>query len=831
MKYPKYSLLALLLAATLAPTPATAQKRAKAKKQTVVDTPIYKQASRPIEERVADLLSRMTIEEKVAQLRCPLGWEMYNKTSNKTVEPSEKFKKLMDEAPIGSFWAVLRADPWTQKTLETGLYPELAAKALNALQKYAVENTRLGIPILFAEETPHGHMAIGTTVYPTGLCCASTWNPTLLKSMGEAMGIEVRSQGGNVGYGPVLDVARDPRWSRMEEGFGEDPWLAGVLGSAIVKGMQGDAADGKHVFSTLKHLAAYGVPEGGHNGGAVYAGERLMRSQLLLPFEMAVKSGAATVMTSYNHVDGIPCTSNHHILTDILRGEWGFKGFTYSDLYSIETIAGSNAAKDNSEGAALALKAGLDMDLGGDAFGNNLKNELQNGGIAQADLDRAVANVLRLKFQQGLFENPYVDPKNAKLSCRSAEHRAIAEKVAEEGTVLLKNNGVLPLSKSLNRIAVIGPNADTPYNQLGDYTAPQAREAIATVLDGVKATVGKQTEVEYVKGCAVRDTTTTDIPAAVSAAERADAVVLVVGGSSARDFRTKYIATGAAVASKEVLDMDCGEGFDRSTLSLLGKQEELINAVAATTKKTGKPLVVVYIQGRTMLMNNASEKADALLTSWYPGEQGGKAIASVIFGDKNPSGRLPVSVPRSEGQLPVYYSQGKLRDYMDSESAPLYPFGYGLSYTTFEYKDMTITRLTNPSDMATDGNTPSPALRAGVTATEIMSSKNGLQMAASLPLAEVALTVKNTGSRDGEEVVQLYIHDKASSVVQPPLQLRAFKKVSLKAGEEKQVTFTLGFDELSVINADLRRAVERGEFEIMVGSSSQDIKQRGLLTL
>lgn len=831
MKYPKYSLLALLLAATLAPTPATAQKRAKAKKQTVVDTPIYKQASRPIEERVADLLSRMTIEEKVAQLRCPLGWEMYNKTSNKTVEPSEKFKKLMDEAPIGSFWAVLRADPWTQKTLETGLYPELAAKALNALQKYAVENTRLGIPILFAEETPHGHMAIGTTVYPTGLCCASTWNPTLLKSMGEAMGIEVRSQGGNVGYGPVLDVARDPRWSRMEEGFGEDPWLAGVLGSAIVKGMQGDAADGKHVFSTLKHLAAYGVSEGGHNGGAVYAGERLMRSQLLLPFEMAVKSGAATVMTSYNHVDGIPCTSNHHILTDILRGEWGFKGFTYSDLYSIETIAGSNAAKDNSEGAALALKAGLDMDLGGDAFGNNLKNELQNGGIAQADLDRAVANVLRLKFQQGLFENPYVDPKNAKLSCRSAEHRAIAEKVAEEGTVLLKNNGVLPLSKSLNRIAVIGPNADTPYNQLGDYTAPQAREAIATVLDGVKAIVGKQTEVEYVKGCAVRDTTTTDIPAAVSAAERADAVVLVVGGSSARDFRTKYIATGAAVASKEVLDMDCGEGFDRSTLSLLGKQEELINAVAATTKKTGKPLVVVYIQGRTMLMNNASEKADALLTSWYPGEQGGKAIASVIFGDKNPSGRLPVSVPRSEGQLPVYYSQGKLRDYMDSESAPLYPFGYGLSYTTFEYKDMTITRLTNPSDMATDGNTPSPALRAGVTATEIMSSKNGLQMAASLPLAEVALTVKNTGSRDGEEVVQLYIHDKASSVVQPPLQLRAFKKVSLKAGEEKQVTFTLGFDELSVINADLRRAVERGEFEIMVGSSSQDIKQRGLLTL
>ncbi len=823
MQHTTYGILAVMLAATLTAAPAQAKDNKKKEKAAAAATPVYRQASRPVEERVADLLSRMTVEEKIAQLCCPLGWEMYNKTGDKTVEPSEKFVKLMAEAPVGSLWAVLRADPWTRKTLETGLYPELAAKALNALQKYAVEKTRLGIPIFFAEETPHGHMAIGTTVYPTGLCCASTWNPALMQAMGDAMGTEVRSQGGNVGYGPVLDVAREPRWSRMEEGYGEDPWLAAVLGTSVVQGMQGCVNDGRHVFSTLKHLAAYGVPEGGHNGGMVRVGERTLRSELLLPFEYAVKGGAATVMTSYNHVDGVPCTSNRRLLTDILRGEWGFKGFTYSDLYSIEMIAQLGAAKDTADAASLALAAGLDMDLGGDAYGKNLKNKFDQGAVSLSDIDGAVANVLRMKFRQGLFENPYVDPKTAKITCRSEAHRAIAEKVAEEGTVLLKNdNGVLPLSKTLRRIAVIGPNADTPYNQLGDYTAPQAREAIVTVCDGIKAAVGKQTEVVYAKGCAVRDTATADIQSAVRAAETADAVVLVVGGSSARDFRTKYISTGAAIASKEVLDMDCGEGFDRSSLTLLGKQEELISAVSAATKKTGKPLVVVYIQGRTLLMNQAAEKADALLTAWYPGEQGGKAVASLLFGDANPSGRLPVSIPRSEGQLPVYYSLGKQREYMDGTSAPLYPFGYGLSYTTFSYSGMKVEKLATGDGAAASGSQASSVL---------MSSDNGLLMDASQPLAKVTLTVTNTGKRDGDEVVQLYVHDRAATVAQPQMQLRAFEKVSLKAGESKTVEFTLGFDELSLINADMKRVVERGEFDIMVGASSGDIRQRGTLSL
>lgn len=794
-----------LACAVLLAMPLMAQKKATtkaARKQTA--QPVYKQATQPIEARVTDLLSRMTVEEKVGQLICPLGWEMYTKTGKNSVEPSALFKQKMNEAPIGSFWAVLRADPWTQKTLETGLNPELSAKAINALQRYAVEQTRLGIPILFAEECPHGHMAIGTTVFPTSLTAASTWNPSLLYDMGSAIGLEAAAQGSNIGYGPVLDVAREPRWSRMEETFGEDPWLTSVLGTAVVRGMQGDnSADKQHVICTLKHLAAYGVPEGGHNGGPVYAGERLLRSQLLLPFEKAVKAGAGTVMTSYNSIDGIPCTSNRHLLTDMLRGEWGFNGFVYSDLLSVDGIAGMGAAANNKEAAVLALKAGLDMDLGGGAFGKNLKKAFDEGLITMADLDRAVSNVLAMKFRLGLFDNPYVQPKRAREVCRSTEHKKLAQKVAEEGTVLLKNDGILPLSRTMKRIAVIGPNADMPYNQLGDYTAPQPREEISTVLDGIRAVAGSNVEVVYERGCAIRDTTSADIPAAVRAAEGADAVVLVVGGSSARDFKTKYIATGAATVdeSKTLSDMECGEGFDRATLSLLGKQEQLIEAVA----KTGKPLVIVYIEGRPLLMNRAAEVANALLTAWYPGEQGGKAIASILFGDVNPSGRLPVSIPRSVGQLPVYYSQNIKRDYMDEMGAPLYPFGYGLSYTQFAYSDLTITPNAEPSIM--------PLVEP---LTVSLSEGSGA--------VRVSLTVKNTGNRSGHEVVQLYLSDRAATVSQPPLQLRAFKKVCLDADESQRIEFTLGFDELSLINQEMKRVVEPGEFEVLVGASSSDIR-------
>ena len=757
---------------------------------------LYKQAAVPIEYRVKDLLGRMTIEEKVGQLCCPLGWEMYTKTGKNEVTVSELYKKKMAEAPVGSFWAVLRADPWTQKTLETGLSPELSAKALNALQKYAVEETRLGIPVLFAEECPHGHMAIGTTVFPTALSAASTWNEGLMLKMGEAIALEARLQGANIGYGPVLDIAREPRWSRMEETFGEDPVLTTIMGVAMMKGMQGKVQnDGKHLYATLKHFAAYGVPESGHNGSRANCGMRQLLSEYLPPFRKAVEEGAGTLMTSYNAIDGVPCTANKELLTDVLRNQWGFKGFVYSDLISIEGIVGMRAAKDNKEAAVKALKAGLDMDLGGNAFGKNLKKAYEEGLITMADLDRAVGNVLRLKFQMGLFENPYVSPELAKKLVHSKEHKELARQVAREGVVLLKNEGVLPLSKHIGHLAVIGPNADEMYNQLGDYTAPQVREEVATVLDGIRAAVSESTRVTYVKGCAVRDTTATDIPAAVAAAQKADAVVLVVGGSSARDFKTKYISTGAATVSedaKTLPDMDCGEGFDRSSLRLLGDQEKLISAVAST----GKPLVVVYIQGRTMNMNLAAEKAQALLTAWYPGEQGGMGIADILFGDYSPAGRLPVSVPRSEGQLPVFYSQGTQRDYVESKGTPLYAFGYGLSYTRFTYSGLELQKGTEMETLQT-----------------------------------VACTVTNTGNRDDEEVVQLYIGDKVASVSQPPLLLKAFQRIFLKKGESRQVIFHLKKDDLAIYDSEMNYVVEPGEFKVMVGAASNDIRLEGEFVL
>lgn len=755
--------------------------------------PLYKEATAAVEERVKDLIGRMTVEEKVGQLCCPMGWEMYTKTK-KGVKVSELYKKQMEEMPVGSFWAVLRADPWTQKTLETGLNPELAAMALNAMQKYAVEQTRLGIPVLFAEECPHGHMAIGTTVFPTSLAQASTWNEELIYKMGEAIALEARLQGAGIGYGPVLDVARDPRWSRMEETFGEDPVLTSVLGVAFMKGMQGDRQDdGRHLFSTLKHFAAYGIPEGGHNGHRANVGVRQLFSEYLPPFKRAVEAGAGTLMASYNSIDGLPCSANGYLLTEVLRDRWGFDGFVYSDLFSIEGIVGMHVAENTQEAASLALKAGLDMDLGGRAFGKNLKRALEEGMITEDELDRAVANVLRLKFRLGLFENPYVLPLVAKKQVRSAAHKELAREVARQGIVLLKNEGVLPLSKGVAHIAVIGPNADMMYNQLGDYTAPQEREEITTVLDGIRRAVSDSTKVSYVKGCAIRDRMTADIPSAVRVAEAADVVVLVVGGSSARDFKTHYIATGAATVveqeDKMLPDMDCGEGFDRSTLHLLGEQENLLNALAALSK----PLVVVYMQGRPLNMNLASEKAQALLTCWYPGEQGGAAVADVLFGNYNPSGRLPVSVPRHEGQLPVYYSKEGEKSYMDGEGTPLYAFGYGLSYTDFEYGNL--------------------ELREG-------NGKDTLQT--------VSCVVTNTGNCDGHEVVQLYVTDKKASVVLPPMLLKGFRHIALRKGESKKITFVLGKEELSLYNSEMRQVVEPGDFEIKIGAASNDIRLKGV---
>lgn len=754
--------------------------------------PAYRNSALPTDERVADLLSRMTLEEKAGQLLCPLGWPMYDKISDDSVAVSDRYKAFIGEERGGMLWATFRADPWTRKTLETGLHPALAAKAYNALQRYAIENSRLGIPVILAEECPHGHMAIGTTVFPTSIGLASTWSEETVTEVGAVIARELRAQGAHIGYGPVIDLAREPRWSRVEETYGEDVFLTSRMASAMVRGT-GPLYNGydQGIVSTLKHFIAYGIPEGGHNGNPSFVGERDLRENFLPAFRAAIDAGALSVMTSYNAIDGVPSTSNGDLLRGVLRDEWGFGGFVVSDLESIDGLyASHHVASSLQEAGEMAVEAGVDVDLGGNCY-PLLVESVREGRLRESVIDAAVANVLRIKFDMGLFDHPYVDPAGASARVRTEAHVAIARKAAQEGVILLENRGILPLRKDM-KVAVIGPNADNIYNQLGDYTAPQPEENIVTVLEGIRAKIGPEKTL-YAKGCAIRDLSDAGIAEAVSAARRADVAVVVVGGSSARDFRTKYIDTGAAVVDDSTLsDMESGEGFDRAGLRLLGQQERLLEAV----KKTGTPLVVVYIEGRPLDKNWASTHADALLTAWYPGGEGGHAVADVLFGDYNPAGRLPVSVPRDAGQLPVYYNKKFPRghDYVEMPAAPLYPFGYGLSYTQFDYSDLEVVRTGDAE-------------------------------------ARVSVTVANTGDRDGDEVVQVYVTDKEASTVRPQKQLRAFRRVHVPKGERVRVELDLGEDAFALYDRQMRRVVEPGEFVIAVGASSEDIRTESVLVL
>lgn len=747
----------------------------------------YQDAALPIDQRIEDLLSRMTVEEKVGQLVCLMGWDSYQ-IEGKKVGISETFRHQVDSMHVGMYWAVFRADPWTQKTIANGLNPALAASAANAMQRYAIEHSRLGIPLFLAEEAPHGHMAIGTTVLPTGLGMAATWDPDLMQQVGEVIGKEIRLQGGHISYGPVLDLAREPRWSRVEETMGEDPYLSGVMGAAMVKGLGGgDLSLPFSTIATLKHFIAYGTTEGGQNGARSIVGPRELRQVFLPPFHRAIDAGALSVMTSYNSLDGVPCTSNRQLLTDVLRGNWQFgRGIVVSDLFSIDGLKGTHhTAASYQEAAIQALLAGVDVDLGGNCY-HALIEAVKNGKLKEAALDQAVKRVLRLKFEMGLFENPYVNAKTAQSEVHTAAAVTVARQVALESITLLKNDGILPLSKD-KKVAVIGPNADNVYNMLGDYTAPQPDGKVITVYQGIKAILG-EARCSYVKGCAIRDTTESDIQAAVDAATGADVVIAVVGGSSARDFKTSYEDTGAASAEQQtVSDMECGEGFDRATLDLLGRQMELLEAL----KKTDKPLIVVYIEGRPLNKNWAADNANALLTAYYPGEQGGNAIAEVLFGDYNPAGRLPVSVPRHVGQLPVYYNKPAPapHDYVEMSARPLYPFGYGLSYTTFEYSDLTVTGL------------------------------------------DATFKVTNTGNRKGDEVVQLYLHQDQPSVVQPERQLKAFKRITLEPGETRTVTLHLDHNDLAIVDANMQWTVQPGTYHLLIGPSSNDLRLMGRITI
>ena len=703
-----------------------------------------------IDMKVDNLLSQMTLTEKIGQLCCPIGFNLYD---------DESYKNLIDTLPVGGFWAVQRADPWSQKTLETGPDALKTVEIFNEMQHYAVENTRLGIPIYFAEECPHGLMAVGATVYPTGLGMAATWDEELLYKVGDAIGAEAAGRGAQIGYGPVLDIARDPRWSRVEETFGEDPYLSGTLGGAVINGMQ------NHLAATVKHFAAYGIPEGGHNGAAAQTGPNYLMSDYLSNFEIAVKNGAKSIMTSYNAIDGVPCTSNSRLLKDVLREQWGFKGVVFSDLGSIWALHSTHrTAASQLEATAQAINAGVDIDLGASNYGTYLKEAVENGLVPIENVDDAVRRVLRFKYEIGLFDNPY-------LAVETRHGTSLQLQAARESVVLLKNDGILPLSHDIISIAVIGPNANNMYNQLGDYTAPQNPNDIVTVFDGIINRAKDGTNFFYAKGCSIRDTKDADFKEAINAAKIADVTILVVGGSSARDFKTSYESTGAAIVNDHISDMDCGEGYDRVSIELSGLQEDLMKEIA----KLHKPLIIVYIEGRPLLKNTANEVANALLTAFYPGEQGGNAIADVIFGNYNPAGRLPMSQPRHTGQIPIYYSQPKPHDYVECESSPLFCFGYGLSYTKFEYNNLTVNKLNDT--------------------------------------IEVSVDVKNIGDYNSDEVVQLYLRDEYATVTPAEKLLKGFKRIFIQKDETQHITFTIPTENL-----------EPGEFTIMVGASSDDIR-------
>jgi beta-glucosidase len=754
---------------------------------------IYENPALAVEERVSALLSQMTLEEKVGQMLTSLGWPMYERQGN-TIRLTEQLVREIEEYHTGSLWGFMRADPWTQRTLTTGLTPALAAKASNMLQKYAIEHGRLGIPLFLAEECPHGHMAIGTTVFPTSIGQASTWNPELIRRMGSAIANEASAQGAHIGYGPVLDLARDPRWSRVEETYGEDAYLNGVMGTALVKGFQGEfPGDKGKVIATLKHFAAYGWTEGGHNGGSAHVGNREMEEAIYPPFREAVAAGALSVMSSYNEIDGIPCTANSDLLTGLLKERWQFKGFVVSDLYAIGGLREHGVADTDYAAAVKAVNAGVDSDLGTNVYAGQLVDAVKKGDVQETVINKAVSRILALKFHMGLFDHPFVDERKPEQVVASTEHLELAREVARQSIILLKNeNELLPLNKKMKTIAVIGPNADNVYNMLGDYTAPQSESSVVTVLDGIRQKVSNDTHIIYAKGCAVRDSSKVGFQEAIEAARQSDVVVMVMGGSSARDFSSKYEETGAAkVSDSHISDMESGEGYDRSTLELLGRQRELIREMG----KLNKPIVLVLIKGRPLLLEDIEAEVDAIVDAWYPGMQGGNAIADVLFGDYNPAGRLTISVPRSVGQLPVYYNtkrKGNRSKYIEEEGTPRYPFGYGLSYTSFNYSD----------------------LRA-----EVVESEDSC-------LVNISVKVRNEGSRDGDEVVQLYLRDEVASFTTPFKQLRGFQRIHLKVGETKEITFRLDKKSLALYMQNEEWAVEPGRFTLMLGGSSEQIYQQ-----
>jgi len=766
------------------------------------DGPSYRDSARPVAERVQDLLTRMTLDEKVAQLGAVWAGSLMQDGAFSATQAAQVLAHGTGHV--------------TRIAATTVLGPGETAGVVNDLQRFLLEETRLGVPAIVHEESCAGYTARGATQFPQAIGLASSWEPDLVCEVGSVIRTQMRAVGARQTLAPVLDIARDPRWGRCEETFGEDPYLASRLGVAYVRGVQGETL-GTGVVATGKHYLGYGASEGGLNWAPCQLPRRELLERILPPFAAAIReAGLASIMNGYHEIDGIPCGASRYLLHELLREELGFGGVVVADYYTVICLQSYHRiAADKSEAGARALEAGLDLELPVvDCYGDPLKAAVDSGRIAVELVDRSVARVLRMKFDLGLFEDPYVDAAAASAVFDTPPQRQLARRAARKSIVLLENRGdLLPLDPNTRRLAVIGPNADSIRNMQGDYHYPahvelvfgavrdadadeSSREAgmlapgqrvgdvdlrecftpAKSILEGIRELVSETTEISWARGCGVRSPSTEGFAEAVEAARNADVAIVVVGGRSG-------LLPGCT----------SGEAIDYADVSLPGVQAELVRAVAAT----GTPTAVVLVNGRPLALSNIADCASALLEAWLPGEEGGPAVAEVLFGLESPGGRLPVTLPRATGQLPLYYNHKPSGarsqfhgEYQDLACSPLFGFGHGLSYTRFEYRDL---RLSS--------KTPS--------AREIL---------------EISLEVENVGERAGDEVVQLYVNDPVASVTRPVKELKGFARVPLAAGQTRRVSFHLDLGQLAFYDRDMSYVVEPGEIRILVGSSSEDTR-------
>lgn len=752
-----------------------------------------------IDVRVEALLKEMRVDEKIAQLCAIWSYEVLTGTDFSPAKADIHFKH-----GIGQITRIGGA---------TNLDASGTASVANDIQHYLLTQTRLKIPAIVHEESCSGYMARGATCFPQSIGIASSWDVGVAFYVSEVIRKQMRAAGAHQALAPLLDVTRDPRWGRVEETFGEDPYLTSQMGIGYVRGLQGDSLE-VGVLATGKHFVGYGASLGGMNWAPAHIPDRELREVYLHPFEAAVREAKiASIMPGYHELDGVPCHHSQTMLRDTLRDKWGFDGIVVSDYYAISNLYEyHHVANSHAEAAKLAVEAGVDVELPSrDVYGDALREALASGMVSMEDVDQLVRRVLRSKFQLGLFDNPYVDTALTLQVFDSPAQRQLARQAAQKSIVLLKNEGqLLPLDKSTPFIAVIGPNAHTIRNLVGDYAYPchietmlEMRErdnvfhtampetiepvdqfvAMHTLLEGIRHTVAEGVTVTYAQGCEITSDDESGFVEAVSIARSATVAIVVVG-------------------DKAGLTDECttGEARDRASLGLLGAQDRLVQAIV----ETGTPAVVVLVSGRPVSMPWIAEHAPAIIEAWLPGEEGAQAVADVLFGDYNPAGRLPITVPRTVGQVPTHYSHkpsgGRSHwkgPYVDESNLPLYAFGYGLSYSRFEYGDLQCSRTT-----------------IGVHDT-----------------LEVSCTIANVGDRAGEEVVQLYVHDREASVTRPVLELRGFSRLHVEPGERKRVVFTLSAHQLGFYNRDMAYVVEPGDIELYVGASSDDIRLTGKFTI